>query len=213
MSWRENLRYKLLGPFWPEYLVAKELRGKGWTVFRNFNCFDPDNKQYAEIDILAVSGDRLLVIEVKSYAGDWESLDHMPMPMWRRVGYTRPVKSPVWQIRRARLALINSVRRAYPTMKGRVLDSCSTYVLLDRGKIINAAHPPVLKAWSDMAVSVWPLTSRDHLPVADMPASPTFLDWLHRYRSRYQWRWYFGLLHKAGYLHWYLERTGKQITV
>jgi len=206
MSWRDDLRYKLLGPFWPEYLVAKELRKKGWTIYRHFNCFDPDNGQYAEIDVLAVSADGFLVIEIKSYAGEWESRDHMPMPMWQRIGWSTPDKSPVWQVKRARLALINSIRRAYPAMKRRVLDSCRTYVLLDRGKVINATEPSIQKAWADMAVTVWPLTSRAALPDATAPASPAFLEWLGLYRARYRWRWYFRLLHRVGYLPRYLER-------
>lgn len=212
MSWYDDLRYALLGPFWPEYLVARELRKKGWTVFRRFNCFDPDNGQYAEIDVLAVSADGILIIEVKSYAGEWKSRDDMRLPMWQRVGWDKPDKSPVWQVRRARLALINSIRRAYPTMKKRILDSCSTYVLLDRGRIINAGERSIQKAWSDMAVTVWPFTDRAWLPNAKAPASPRFLEWLCHYRARYTWRWYFWLFHRVGYLQRYLERTAQKVS-
>lgn len=210
MSWHENLRYALLGPFWPEYLVARDLRKKGWTVFRHFNCFDPDNKQYVEIDLLAVSADEFLIIEVKSYAGKWESRDDMPMQTWRKVGWTNSVNSPVWQVKRARLALINSIRRTYPTVKKRVLDSCQTFVLLDRGTVTNATDTGIQKAWSDMAVRVWPLKNRGALPHASAPTPPAFHEWLLRYRARYRWRWYFWLFHRAGCLQRHLQRKAER---
>jgi hypothetical protein len=112
MSWVKNLKYILLGPYLPEYLVAKELRLKGWKVYRQFHCYDPKNAQYAEIDILGVSSDGFIMIEVKSYQDKWESLDDQPNPKWRKVGQRRRVKSPVWQIKRARLALIHSILKA-----------------------------------------------------------------------------------------------------
>lgn len=210
MKWCENLVYNLLGPFWPEYLVAKELRKKGWKVYRQFHCYDPKQAEYAEIDILGVAHDGFILAEVKSYQGKWESLDDQPKPMWRKKGYRRRVKSPVWQIKRARLALINSLLRAYPNMNAKVLDSCRTYVFLDRGSLINGDERSIRTAWSKMQVNVLPLSKRNILPIATKPAAESFLVWLERYRRHFKWRGHYKLFHKFGWLDSYIQRLEKK---
>lgn len=196
MRWVDEFSYTVLGPFWPEYLVAKELRRKGWKVYRNFHCYDPQHAQYAEIDVLGVSRDGFIIIEVKSYSGDWYSLDHCSRPMWKKGGRQDKFKSPVWQVRRARLALINSVLQAYPSTVARILDSCRTYVFLDRGVVVNAGETGVAKAWADMNVQVLPLSQRGVLPVASAPTSAAFHDWLDSYYWHFRWRFYYKLLWK-----------------
>jgi hypothetical protein len=200
MKLLESLAYSVLGPFWPEYLVARDLRNKGWTVFRHFNCYDPDKGRYAEIDVLAVSSDGFIIVEVKSYAGEWQCLDHHRVPTWLKVTSQKRYKSPVWQVKNARLALVNSIRRAYPQMKAKILDACLTYVFLDRGTLINAREPAVQKAWTDMHVHVLSLKERHRLPQASHPPAEAFLNWLNAYHSRYRWRWYFKPLHRMGLL-------------
>lgn len=140
MKWCENLVYNLLGPFWPEYLIAKELRRKGWKVYRQFNLFDPKKKEYSEIDVLAVSHDGFVIAEVKSYSGEWESRDYLERPMWKKTSWRKTQKSPVWQVKRARLGLINVLLRDYPKIDIKILNACKTYVFLDRAPWLQ--HQP-----------------------------------------------------------------------
>lgn len=210
MFFLDKLSFALVGPFWPEYLVAKELRNKGWTVYRHFHCSDPVNAQYAEIDVLGISKDGFIIVEVKSYSGDWYSLDHHSRPMWKKGGRQDKFKSPVWQVRRARLALINSVLQAYPSTIAKILDCCRTYVFLDRGEVLNASEAHIAKAWADMNVQVLRMSQRDVLPVASAPASAAFLDWLDSYHRHFRWRLHYKLLWKLRLLDARLKKVSRR---
>lgn len=178
-------------------------------VYRHFHCYDPQHAQYAEIDVLGVGHDGFVIVEVKSYKSRWESLDFHSQPMWRREGGQAKFKSPVWQVRRARLALINSIHQAYPS-KAKVLDSCRTYVFLDRGVVANAAQPEVAKVWSAMKIQVLPLSQRGVLPTASAPASASFIAWLDAYRRYFRWRWHYKLLWKLRLLDSQLRKLGQR---
>ena len=209
-SFWSRCHYALTGPYWPEYLVAKELRAKGWEVFRHFYVYDPKNKAYAEMDILAIAHDGLIMVEVKSYEGAWESFDFEEKVKWRKVGQTYKRKSPVWQLKRTRLALINSLLKDFPDIKSNIINATHSYVYLDRGHIINAQQPEVLKAWKDMKVTVHLLSERNLLPYATKPAAESFRVWAHEHHAHFRWRWHYKILKKWGYLESHLNKLHEQ---
>lgn len=200
----QDLFYKLTGPFWPEYIVAWDLRRKGWKVYRHFCTYDPKKHTYAEIDILAVSHDGIIFVEVKSYAGRWESLDSEPVLRWRKMGTKLKVKSPVWQVKRARLAFINSLLKDYPGISSSIINATKTYVVLDRGVLINARRRDIRKAWDNMRIDVLPISDIDMLPSATLAVNADFKKWLDKYYKHFRWRWYYHIIRGSKYYYNFL---------
>jgi len=199
----ENLKFKLMGAYWVERTIAKRMEKAGYTVYRNFMVYDPradieEKKRYGEIDVLALDFNQVIICEAKSWAGQWYARDELKFKRWFKEGRKKGVKSPVWQTSRARSILIRVLLAYFFKKEHGILahDHIKTYVVLDRGEILNIKEHEVHKAWKKEKIQVQYLKDFS-APESNRQFPEGMKPYLEAYQEHWKRCWYIKFLQKV----------------
>ena len=208
----DNLKWKIRGWQWAEKKVAQRLSSAGYHVVKNFYVYDPIHKKYAEIDVLGISGDHLIQVEVKTWQGDWNVGDfYKGRPYWYKQPQNFKTRSPIAQLFRARKILTNVINQSF------FKDACEVengfirgVVLFERGRVLNLDDIRVQKVLKDKLIFVRNLENLNERQIENqfpIQLLKRFSD----YQNHFRWRWYSKLMKKIVWngkevvFEWYLR--------
>ena len=157
--------------------VADLLYNRGYEVIQDIDLFhmDKDKKCEAQIDVLAIANDHIIICEVKHWEGDWlcndkywitKAIDSeedefsklLPnrslerLPRWKNLETDKMEKSPVFQLVRARDIFVNIFENELALASIVKEKQIRGLVVWTRGKIDN--FRPSCKYWEKLQLQV-----------------------------------------------------------